>query len=64
MVASKNKLPEDLQVKLAQDPNFSVRRSIAFNKKATLQALRVLLDEENDELKRHVLARIADGRHK
>ncbi|MBW5468496.1 HEAT repeat domain-containing protein [Brevibacillus formosus] len=64
MVASKNKLPEELQVKLAHDPDFSVRKSIAANKKATLKALQILVDEQYDDLRKLVLARIAEGRHK
>ncbi|GED72860.1 hypothetical protein BRE01_65620 [Brevibacillus reuszeri] len=39
MVASKSKLPEELQPKLASDPKFFVRQRIAYNKKATFKAL-------------------------
>lgn len=64
MVASKNRLPEELQLKLAHDPDFSVRKGIAANKKATLKALQILVDEQDDELRTLVLTRIAEGRHK
>ncbi|MED1724465.1 hypothetical protein [Brevibacillus parabrevis] len=64
MVASKNKLSPELQIQLAQDHECSVRRSIAYNKKAVLAALQLLAEEADEELKQHVRTRIAEGKHK
>ncbi len=46
MVASKRKLPEYLQMKLAIDPESGVRHCIASNPKATKKVLEVLMDDE------------------
>ncbi|GAB1533270.1 hypothetical protein YSY22_46930 [Brevibacillus formosus] len=64
MVASKNKLPEELQIKLASDPEFFVRQRIAYNKKATFKALQILSHDNNDELRTHALKRISEDRYR
>ncbi|WP_301171053.1 hypothetical protein [Brevibacillus nitrificans] len=63
MVASKNKLTEELQIKLASDPEFFVRKRIAYNKKATLKALEVLSKDKDDELRAYAMNRISEGRY-
>lgn len=63
MVASKNKLPEELQIKLASDHEFFVRQRIAYNKKATFKALQILSQDNNDELRTHALKRISEDRY-
>jgi hypothetical protein len=42
MVASKRKLPEYLQIKLATDTHSGVRRNIAFHPKATKKSLNAI----------------------
>jgi hypothetical protein len=63
-IASKNRLPEFLQLKLAKDPDSSVRNRIAFNKKATLKSLEVLLNDEDEEIRVQVKKRIEEGKYK
>ncbi|WP_312118023.1 hypothetical protein [Brevibacillus reuszeri] len=63
MVASKNKLPEELQIKLAIDPEFFVRQRIVYNKKATFKALQILTKDKDEELREQALKRISEGRY-
>jgi hypothetical protein len=58
MVASKNKISEKIQLKLAKDCNPSVRQRIVFNKKATLAALQMLSLDEDEEIKDKAVKRI------
>ena len=59
MVASKNKLPEHIQLKLAKDDDSSVRQRVVYNKKVSLSALKILEQDIDEEIKKHALTRIA-----
>ncbi|MGQ5389264.1 hypothetical protein ACT8ZS_00105 [Paenibacillus sp. M.A.Huq-84] len=59
MVASKNKLSEELQIKLANDRDPSVRQRIVNNKRATISALLVLSKDEELEIKEMALKKLA-----
>ncbi|WP_438448083.1 HEAT repeat domain-containing protein [Gorillibacterium sp. sgz5001074] len=59
MVASKNKLPEHIQLKLAKDGDFSVRQRIVYNKKASLSVLQILAQDVDEEIRKHAVIRIA-----
>ncbi|MEW9674347.1 hypothetical protein [Ammoniphilus sp. 3BR4] len=63
-IATKNRLPEILQLKLAKDPDGSVRKSIVYNKKATLRALESLLNDDDEETRTLAKKRIDEGRYK
>ncbi len=63
MVASKNKLKEILLIKLASDPDDSVRMNIARHKKATATVLRLLVNDSWSEIKNLAMQRIADGNY-
>jgi len=64
MVASKNKLEEALLIKLASDPDGSVRMSIVRHKKATAAVLRLLVSDSWSEIANLAAERIAEGKHK
>jgi hypothetical protein len=64
MVASKNKLEESLLMKLAADPDESVRMSIARHKKATATVLKQLASDSWSEIANLAAERIAEGNHK
>lgn len=59
MIASKNKITEDLQMKLAMDEDVFVRNSVARNKKATEKVLKLLVDDEDEEIKKIVKDRLS-----
>jgi hypothetical protein len=63
-IASKNRLPEYLQLKLAKDSDSSVRQRIVYNKKATLKSIELLLNDEDEEIKEKARNRIAEGKYK
>lgn len=63
-IATKNRLPENLQLKLAKDPESSVRNRIVYNKKATLRALRMLVNDEEEDTRALARQRIDEGRYK
>ena len=63
-VAMKNRLPENLQLKLARDPDSSVRNRIVYNKKATLRALMMLLNDDEEDIRKLARKRIDEGRYK
>jgi hypothetical protein len=60
MVASKNKLSEELQIKLANDKNPSVRQRILRNKKAAVSALLILSKDKDLEIKEMALKKLAE----
>ena len=51
MIASKNKIPESLQKKLATDKNPLVRSALVTNKKVRLGTLYILLNDEDEEIR-------------
>jgi len=63
MIASKNKITEDLQMKLALDIEYFVRSSVVRNKKATLKVLEVLINDEDEEIRIIARDRINLGKH-
>ncbi|MBA2939725.1 hypothetical protein HZF08_15520 [Paenibacillus sp. CGMCC 1.16610] len=63
-VATKNRLPEHLQLKLAKDLDCSVRKRIVYNKKATFQVLSLLLNDEDEDIRTLAKNRIDEGRYK
>lgn len=63
-VATKNRLPEHLQLKLAKDSDCSVRKRIVYNKKATIQVLTLLLNDEDEDIRTLAKNRIDEGRCK
>jgi len=64
MIASKNKITVDLQMKLVRDNEALVRSSIARNKKATLKILQMLINDENEEIREIVRIRIDEECYK
>ncbi|WNQ13373.1 hypothetical protein MJA45_10225 [Paenibacillus aurantius] len=60
MVASKNKLSEKLQLKLASDKDPIIRSAVARNKKATLNVLQFLSADKDEEVKALAQKRIAE----
>lgn len=63
-VATKNRLPEHLQLKLAKDSDSSVRQRIVYNKKATFQVLSILINDEDEDIRTLAKNRIDEGRYK
>lgn len=63
-VATKNRLPEHLQLKLAKDSDCSVRQRIVYNKKATYQVISLLLNDLDDDIRTSAKKRIDEGRYK
>ncbi|ULL14887.1 hypothetical protein DVH26_10795 [Paenibacillus sp. H1-7] len=63
-VATKNRLPEHLQLKLAKDSDCSVRKRIVYNKKASIQVLTLLLNDEDEDIRTLAKNRIDEGRYK
>ncbi|MBA2937352.1 hypothetical protein HZF08_03470 [Paenibacillus sp. CGMCC 1.16610] len=63
-VATKNRLPENLQLKLAKDLDNSVRQRIVYNKKATLRVLNILLNDEDEEIRVKAKSKIDELRNK
>jgi hypothetical protein len=59
MVASKNKLPERLQLKMALDNDSSVRMRIAMNKKVTRSVLIILTEDRDEEIRQKAIERLA-----
>ncbi|WP_435165804.1 hypothetical protein [Paenibacillus glycanilyticus] len=64
MIASKNKITEEIQMKLALDHEALVRSSIARNKKVTLKILQMLRDDEDVEIREIVKQRISERKYK
>ncbi|WP_442600727.1 hypothetical protein [Paenibacillus sp. KN14-4R] len=64
MIASKNKITEDLQMKFVNDIEVLVRRSIARHKKATLKILQIFINDEDEEIRAIAKSRIEEGRYK
>ncbi len=63
-VANKRKIPEALQLRLAQDPAESVSSCIAYNAKATRQALELLREHPDPEVRERVRERLESGDYK
>jgi hypothetical protein len=63
-VATKNRLPEHIQLKLVKDSESSVRKRIVYNKKTTFQVLSILLNDEDEEVRTLAKNRIDEGRYK
>ncbi|CAH1232215.1 hypothetical protein PAECIP111891_06976 [Paenibacillus allorhizoplanae] len=59
MVASKNKLSERLQLKMALDSDSSVRMRIVMNKKATHSVLIILSEDTDEEIRQKTIERLA-----
>jgi hypothetical protein len=51
MIGSKNRITENLQMKLSNDKEVLVRRSIVSNKKTVLRVLQVLANDEDEEIR-------------
>ncbi len=58
MVASKRKLPEQLQLQLARDPSESVRESLAYNAQATQRTLQLLANDLVPRIREKVRSRV------
>ncbi|MFF2481106.1 hypothetical protein [Paenibacillus sp. NPDC058071] len=63
-IATKNRLPEHLQIKLAKDSDSSVRSRIVYNKKSTFQTLNLLTVDGDEEIRTLAKSRIDEGRYK
>ncbi|WP_449602149.1 hypothetical protein [Paenibacillus sp. Marseille-Q9583] len=63
-VATKNRLPENLQMKLAKDLDSSVRKRIVYNKKATFRVLTILLNDDDEDIRVVAKNRVDEGRHR
>jgi hypothetical protein len=63
VVASKRSLPERLQLRMAVDPDHSVRGRIAWNARATRKALEMLACDPEPAIRRHAQARLDHGEH-
>ncbi|MGG1556083.1 hypothetical protein [Paenibacillus ferrarius] len=59
MVASKNKLSELLQLKMALDSDSSVRMRIVMNKKATYSVLIILSEDKSEEIRQKAIEKLA-----
>lgn len=64
MVASKNRLPQHLQLRLANDDDESVRHRIACNKKAIEAVLQVLAVDESELVRLKAIDRLRSANHK
>ena len=58
MVAMKRKLPEYLQLRLAQDTHEAVRRSLVYNARATRRVLELIAHDEVEEIREHARSRL------
>ncbi|AOZ90797.1 hypothetical protein [Paenibacillus crassostreae] len=63
MIASKNKITETIQKKLAIDREVLVRSSIARNKKVKLSVLLLLINDEDEEIRNMAKERIFKGEY-
>lgn len=63
-VATKNRLPESLQMKLAKDLDSSIRKRIVYNKKATFRVLTILLNDDDEDIRVLAKNRVDEGRHR
>ncbi|WP_405174407.1 hypothetical protein MHI27_18255 [Paenibacillus sp. FSL H8-0261] len=63
-VATKNRLPESLQMKLAKDIDSSIRKRIVYNKKATFRVLTILLNDDDEDIRVLAKNRVDEGRHR
>jgi len=63
-VATKNRLPESLQMKLAKDLDSSIRKRIVYNKKATFRVLTILLNDDDEDIRVMAKNRVDEGRHR
>ncbi|WP_209445738.1 hypothetical protein [Paenibacillus etheri] len=61
IVATKNRLPESLQMKLAKDLDSSVRKRIVYNKKATFRVLTILLNDDDEDIRVVAKNRVDEG---
>lgn len=59
MIASKSRLPEYLQIKMAQDHDPLVRQRIVFNKKAFTQVLQLLVQDEDQDIREKANQRLS-----
>ncbi|MFD5019771.1 hypothetical protein ACFWMP_12785 [Paenibacillus sp. NPDC058367] len=63
-VATKNRLPESLQMKLAKDLDSSIRKRIVYNKKVTFRVLTILLNDDDEDIRVLAKNRVDEGRHR
>lgn len=64
MIASKNKISETIQKKLAIDKEVFVRSALVRNKKIRLNVLLMLLDDEDEEIRNKAKIRIENKEYK
>ncbi|GIO51975.1 hypothetical protein [Paenibacillus cineris] len=64
MIASKNKITELMQKKLANDQEALVRGSIVRNKKVKLSVLELLINDDDEEIRSIAKERILMGEYK
>jgi len=64
MIASKNKIPESLQKKLAVDSDPLARSALARNRKVRLNVLLILQEDEDEEIRAMAKERIAQKDYK
>lgn len=64
MIASKNKITELMQKKLANDQEALVRGSIVRNKKVKLSVLELLINDDDEEIRSIAKERILKGEYK
>ncbi|MBD3922932.1 HEAT repeat domain-containing protein [Paenibacillus sp. PR3] len=64
IIASKNKISEDIQMILVKDNESLVRSSLARNKKATLKILQMLINDEDEEIREIVKKRIEENNYR
>ncbi|WP_217592955.1 hypothetical protein [Cohnella sp. GbtcB17] len=58
MIASKNRLPEHLQIKLAKDIDSSVRERIVYNKKISAVVVQLLVQDEDGSIREKARSRL------
>lgn len=59
MIASKNRLPEHLQIKMAKDSHPSVRERIIYNKRTQAVVLQLLVHDEDESIREKARNRLA-----